>query len=147
MLEQEIKTRINSLTTQDWSELLDLYERVIHHKGSFSGTGGGQKLPSGAIQMPYTIEEPIVEEVQEFFVNKHLVVPFDWPQWEEGEAMLRQKSEERFNAISLEDTVKLFTAVIRNDRFCDGAWADLFENGNAAKLLKRLLDFQPSQTS
>lgn len=96
------------------------------------------------IEMPYTIEKPIVSEVRQFFVDKHLQVMFDWSHWNEGKAMFRVAEEDRFKDSSLEDTVKLFTAILRNDRFNDGAWADLFESGDGQRLLKRLLDFKPA---
>lgn len=143
MNETEITDTINALTEQDWSELQDLYKRVIRHKGSFYEMGGGQEIEKGVIEMPYTIEKPIVLDVRKFFYSKSLVVPFDWSEWDEGRAMFRQEGESKFDDISLADVIKLFTAVIRNDRFCDGAWAGLFENGDAQRLLKRLLDFKP----
>lgn len=142
-IDQEIKTKLQALTEQDWLELEDLYMRVASHKGSFSEMGGGQELEDGAIQMPYTIEEPIVIEARKFFLSKHLIVPYDWSHWEEGKAMFRVNEEYRFKNISLIDVIKLFIAVIRNDRFADGAWADLFENGDGQRLFKRFLDFKP----
>lgn len=147
MNETEITDKINALTDQDWSELQDLYERVLAHEADFSEMGGGQEIEPGVIEMPYTIEKPIVSKVRQFFVDKHLQVMFDWSHWNEGKAMFRVNEGNRFKDISLEDTLKLFTAVLRNDRFCDGAWADLFEDGDAQKLLKRFLDFKPVLTN
>lgn len=147
MYETEITDKINSLTEQNWAELQDLYRRVVGHKGSFSEMGGGQKLPDGAIEMPYTIEEPIVREVRQLFIDKHLQVMFDWSHWNEGKAMFKVAETDRFKNISLEDTVKLFTAILRNDRFNDGAWASLFENGDATRLLSRLLTFKPASVT
>jgi len=143
MNETEISDKINALTEQDWSELQDLCERVLAHKDSFTEMGGGEEIEDGVIEMPYTIEKPIVSEVRQFFVDKHLQVMFDWSHWNEGKAMVRVNEADRFKDISLEDTVKLFTAILRNDRFNDGAWASLFENGDGQRLLKRLLDFRP----
>jgi hypothetical protein len=143
MNETEITDRVNAFTEQDWLDLQGLYERVLAHKGSFSEMGGGGEFEEGVIEMPYTIEKPIVREVRQFFVDKHLQVMFDWSHWNEGKAMFRVNEADRFKNISLEDTVKLFTAILRNDRFNDGAWADLFENGDGQRLLKRLLDFRP----
>lgn len=144
MNETEITDKVSKLTDQDWSELQSLYERVVSHKGSFSEMGGGEDLEDGSMSMPYKIEKPIVSEVRQFFVDKHLQVMFDWSHWDEGKAMFRQKPEARFRDTSLEDTIKLFIAVLRNDRFCDGVWAALFENGDAVKLLERLLQFESS---
>ncbi len=144
MVETEIIDSVNALTVHDWLQLQALYERVITHTGSFSKMGGGQEIEKGVIEMPYTIEEPIISEVRKFFLEKHLIVMYDWSHWNEGKAMFKVGEADRFKETNVEDTIKLFTAVMRNDRFCDGAWADLFENGDGAKLLKRLLANQPS---
>lgn len=143
-LKQEIVERVNAFTIKDWAELQDLYIRLMSHKGSFSEMGGGQEIEPNVIEMPYTIEKPIVVEARKFFLSKHLIVPYDWSHWEEGKAMFRVNEEDRFKDISLTDVIKLFIAVIRNDRFADGAWADLFENGDGQRLIKRFLDFKPN---
>lgn len=143
MKETEITDKINALTEQDWLELYGLYERVLAHKDNFSEIGGGQEIVEGVIEMPYAIEKPIVSEVRQFFIIKELVVAFNWAKWDEGKAMFRVAEPDRFKNITLEDTVKLLTAIMRNDRFNDGAWARLFESGDAAKLLCRLLGYKP----
>ena len=143
-LETEITQKVQAFTEQDWRELEDLYQRIINHAGSFSEMGGVQEIEPGVIEMPYTIEKPIVIEARRFFLSKHLIVPFVWSKWEEGKAMFRVSEEERFKNTSLPDVIKLFIAVMRNDRFVDGAWADLFENGDGQRLFKRLLDFKPT---
>lgn len=143
-LENEIVEKVKALTEQDWQDLEDLYQRLMSHKGTFSEMGGGQEVEPGVIEMPYTVEKPIVIEARRFFLNKHLIVPFVWSKWEEGKAMFRVNEEDRFKEISLPDVIKLFIAVMRNDRFADGAWADLFENGDGQRLFKRFLDFRPS---
>lgn len=143
-IDNEIVEKINALTGQDWSELEDLCQRLTKHEDSFSEMGGGQEIEPGVIEMPYTIEKPIIVEARQFFLNKHLIIMFDWSHWDEGKAMFRVQEEERFKSISLEDVIKLFTAVMRNSRFNDGAWADLYENGDGQRLFKRLLDFKPT---
>lgn len=106
--------------------------------------GGGHEIEPGVIEMPYTIESPIVIEAKQFILNKHLIVMFNWSSWDEGKAMFRVNEEERFKNVRLVDVIKLFTAVMRNSRFSDGAWADLFENGDGQRLFKRFLDFKPT---
>lgn len=143
-IKQEIKEKMKAFTAQDWAELEDLYNRLIRHKGSFSEIGGGQEIEPNVIQMPYTIEKPIVIEARNFFLNKNLIIPYDWSHWEAGKAMFRVSEEARFKDIGIADVIKLFIAVIRNDRFADGAWAGLFENGDGQRLFKRFLDFKPT---
>lgn len=146
-IENEITENVNALTEQDWQELEVLYSRLINHKGSYSEDGGGQEIEPGVIEMPYTIEKPIIIEARQFLLDKHLIVIFNWSRWDEGKAMFRVKEEDRFKNISLTEVIKLFTAVMRNSRFSDGAWADLFENGDGQRLFKRLLDLKPKHSN
>ena len=143
-IDNEIRQKVNALTMQDWHELEDLYQRIISHQGSFSEDGGGQEIEPGVIEMPYTIEKPIIIEARQLLLDKDLIVMFNWSRWEEGKAMFRVKEKDRFKDISLTEVMKLFTAVMRNSRFSDGAWADLFENGDGQRLFRRLLDFKPT---
>lgn len=145
-LENEIEEKVKALTEQDWQELEDLYQRIVSHTGSFSEDGGGQEIEPGVIEMPYTIEKPIIIEARQFLLDKHLIVMFNWSRWDKGKAMFRVSEANRFKDISLVDVIKLFTAVMRNSRFSDGAWADLFENGDGQRLFKRLLDFKPKMS-
>jgi hypothetical protein len=41
----------------------------------------------------------------------------------------------------------LLTAVARNDRFSDGAWAAIFDDGRGQQLLSRLYEFERANTS
>ena len=143
-LENEITQKIEALTQNDWQELEEFYNRLVNYNGRFSKVGGGQEIEPGVIEMPYTIESPIVNEARELILNKHLIVMFSWSRWEEGKAMFRASEEDRFKDISLPDVIKLFTAIMRNSRFSDGAWADLFENGDGQRLFKRFLCFKPT---
>lgn len=140
-LEREIDKRVAALSKKDWQELERLYKRVTNHKGSFYKVGG-KRLSKHVVEMPYAIEAPVVKDVRKFFYDKNLVVGFDWGNWEEGRAMFQKTGKDRFNYLTLSEVIKLFTAIIRNDRFCEGAWAQLFERGDAAKLLKWLLYYK-----
>ena len=49
-----------------------------------------------------------------------------------------ERGDARFGKIDTQFALKLLTAVARNDRFCEGAWAELFDAGDAQKLLHRI---------
>ena len=50
----------------------------------------------------------------------------------------------KFSKLNKEWVLKLLTTIARNDRFSDGAWAQLFESGDAQKLYRRLLEIEES---
>jgi Family of unknown function (DUF6508) len=142
MCESKIYDKIKSLSRRDWADLERLHGRIIEHTGTYS-TVYSSKLSSGVIQLPYIMEAQIVVEAREFFLYGGLVVSFDWPRWEEGRAMFMREGDDKFNDVGLCDVIKLLSAIIQNDRFCEGAWVNLFECGDVSKLMKRLLDFKP----
>ena len=143
-LSTEINNKLAALTKEDWERLADLYEAIINHQGDFSSMGGGEPVSEGVVTMGYVKLDPIVGEVTRFFSEKELIVPFDWSNWSEGDALLKEPGEDRFENINTVDVVKLMTAVIRADRTSDGALAELFDSGSARLLIKRLLDHRPA---
>jgi hypothetical protein len=143
MIEQEAKEKVAALTQNDWADLQDLYDRIVAHKGPFYVLTDEEYTADGALVMPSTIEEPIIRDVRRFFSDKHLIVPFDWGRWDEGRQLAKTAKEHQFAETKLEDIIKLYTAIVRNDRFVEGAFAEFFESGMAKLLLKRLLDFRP----
>lgn len=144
-LDSEITKKIDALTSADWQELQKLHKRVGDFNGDFSTMGGGQEIAENTIEMPYVVEDPLLADVRMFFYDRDLVVPFNWSEWEAGKRLLDGESEDKFADVSAADVVKLFTASIRNDRFSEGAFANLFKSGDAAKLLERLLSFRPAE--
>lgn len=100
--------------------------------------GGGQQMESGAIQMPYVICTPAQDAFREAACSwqRHI----DWMSWgrtEVGESM-RSGKQGSIEGASKEDIGALLTAVIRNDRFCEGAFAAFCEEGYGARVLKRI---------
>lgn len=88
---------------------------------------------------------PITFYAMEFLYDNDLIVSFDWGKWDEGREFFGNDDPNKYNSLDREWVLKLLTAVARNDRFCDGAWARLFENGSAQKLFARLLEIEESQ--
>ena len=88
---------------------------------------------------------PITFDAMKFLYDNDLIVSFDWGKWEEGREFFKNDDPNKFNSLDREWVLKLLTAVARNDRFCDGAWAELFESGSAQKLFARLLEIEESQ--
>lgn len=60
------------------------------------------------------------------------MVQFDWPEWY---AANRQRPIDELN---YEDTCRLLTAIVRSDRFNDGALLNALQNGTIAHILQRL---------
>ncbi len=66
-----------------------------------------------------------------------LLVNFDWVNWDEGRAMAADIDFD-FDRVDIPTLCKIMTAVIRNDRFCDGALVLAFESGLMPKILQSI---------
>ena len=77
----------------------------------------------------------VVYRLIEILDQLNLLIDFDWPGWDEGRRLAASDSFEGLDSITL---LKLLTAIIRNDRFCDGALAAAFQHGIIEKILSQL---------
>lgn len=131
------------LSPSDWARLRDVADRVAAHDGSFAKWVTPDREPNGVVQLSYSAWGPLLEEAVQAAYDLGLVVPFAWPEWEEGRRLVAAGT---FDPATLTwaQTVGLLTALIRQDRFSEGALAEAFDAGTVPGLLVRLLDFAPT---
>ncbi len=134
--EKDCKIKINALTQQDWKPLLSLIPD-IKNTSNFGEWCGGDKNKEGVITLPYSIPLPIVSQFLEIVYAIPIIIDFDWGSWDEGRKIASDEKFD-FNAIDLVTKCKLITAIVRNDRFCDGALVSAFESGLILKILKSI---------
>jgi hypothetical protein len=79
----------------------------------------------------------VVETFNELIYNIGIIVDFNWGAWDGGRQILRNLNFD-YNSIDIPTKCKLITAISRNDRFCEGALASEFKNGNILKILKSI---------
>jgi hypothetical protein len=96
--------------------------------------GGGEKLKDGSFTLPYPKYDPLVEE---FF--RH-VSGDGWLDYEynpeQANAML--KDENAVKTASLPQIQSMLTFCVRGERFSDGHWGHMIEQGYIRWLLERL---------
>lgn len=130
-------------------DLRDLFARIEQHRGPWATVGGGERLDYGAISLPWVDMNELAMEAMRFLYDNGLVVgftgggmTFDWAAWDEGRAIFQDPATDRFDHLDRMTVLKLLTAIARNDRFCEGAWANLFEEGDGQTLFRRLLELE-----
>jgi hypothetical protein len=127
---------INSFTKEQWKPLLDLIT-IIEKTEKFGEVGGGEQDSDGVFTMPYSIPSDIVCRFEEIVYEIPVIINFDWSAWGEGREMLNNKDFD-LNTIDIPTKCKLITAIVRNNRFCDGVLVDMFEKGVILKILKSI---------
>lgn len=136
-------TNSNKSKQSDYvSELRSLVEDIEAHEGEWYKEAGGEESRPGVMELPYIASDPLANRAMRFLYDNNLIIDFDWSSWDEGRQFFQKDDPKKFNNLDREYVLKLLTAVARNSRFSDGAWAQLFESGAAQKLFKRLLEVE-----
>lgn len=104
-------------------------------KGIF-GTWEGGKQTDGTFQMPYVIYDQKVIEFRTLLYESGFMVVFDWGSWDEGREIASDPA--RVSDVDLLTLRMLMTAIVRNDRFCEGAFLGAIQGGLIAAILKQL---------
>jgi len=134
--ENNYKEKIYAFTHKDWQPLIELIPK-IENTSKFGEWAGGEKDKEGNIQFPYCIPTKIVSQFLEIVYNMPIIINFDWGSWEEGWEMLNNK-DYNFDTLDLPTKCKMITAIVRSDRFCEGALVSAFESGLILKILKSI---------
>jgi hypothetical protein len=132
----------SELSDETWEQFVDINNRVQSHEGSWGKTQGGETDENGVIQMPYSVPDPLVSEFVTFMYENELVVSFDWSAWDEGREWYKNSNESKYEALDIPTALKLLTAVMRNDRFNEGALVSAFESGDFPKIINKLVELR-----
>jgi len=122
-------------TLQEIDELLAFVPQLTAEGFSpIQEWGGSEKLPGGAITFPWPEYEDVVKE---FFraAGQDCWMDFDYVP-EEAERML--EDEARVRRASLDEIKTMLTYCVRGERFGEGHWGAMIEQGHVRRLLERL---------
>ena len=120
----------------------DSIRRLLTHRETFARPAeelwtetGGERLPDGSITVPSAAYAPEVLAFVRDLYDLGFIVRFDWSSWDEGRRLAQEP--ERIAAASIEECVKLLTAVVRSARFMWGEGYHL-DSGIFRLVLERL---------
>ncbi len=135
---ESISTHIEKLSKNDWEKLFALIP-IIESTKDFVIEGGlieDDNDPDSFTITPIK-EAKVVFDFERIMYDLDLVIDFNWPAWDEGRAIVEKGKYSNLDTITL---LKILTAFIRNNRFCDGALAERFEDRTIEKILRRIED-------
>ena len=127
---------INAFTQQDWKPMLGLIPEIERTK-EFGEIYGPEKISEGEYTLPVWLNGPLIGRFLEIAYKMPIIVGFNWSAWDEGREMASDPNFD-FNSIDIPTKCKLITAIVRNDRFCDGALNDAFKSGLMIRILKSI---------
>lgn len=137
LTEENYKESITALSTKDWKVLFDLIPE-IEKTLEFGKMHIAEANADGTKQFPHWQEAPVVSKFRNAVYEIPIIINFDWSSWDEGAQMASDK-DFNFDNIDIPTKCKLITAIIRNDRFCEGALLSAFESGLILRIVKSLL--------
>ena len=130
------KEKISAFTDQDWQPLFELTP-TIRSTSKFGELVCGEKDDKGIIQFPYTIEAPIVSQFRKIVYSLPIIINFNRGVWWKGGEIASDDNFD-FDTLDIPTKCKLITAIVRHDRFCEGALVSAFESGLILRILKSI---------
>lgn len=134
--EENCIEKINSFSKHDWNPLLELIP-IIEHKMTFYENEKRKIDENSLIFMAYYEPDKTISQFLHIVYDMPIIISFDWPKWDEGRKMARDE-DFNFDTVDIPTKCKLITAIVRNDRFCDGALFNTFKSGMMLKILKSI---------
>ena len=133
---KNISLTIKRISKKDWKKLFKLIPEIEKTK-DFVESGGivdDPNNPEGFMITPI-IEKKIVWDLEKTLDKLNLLIAFNWAYWDEGREIASKQDFENKDTITL---LKLISAFIRNNRFCDGALAARFEDRSIEIILNEI---------
>ena len=126
----------NELPTMEEIEKLTAYLPRLYSEGfvPVERWDGGEQQNHGSFTVPYPHYNPVVEE---FF---RLVSSGGWldTAYNPEQAYQMLKDENEIKTASVPQIKAMLTFCVRGERFSDGHWAQMIEEGHIRRLLERL---------
>ena len=130
----EFENHLKTIPAADWEELFKLNEQ-LKQESSFGKMKAGEKIEENVSTFPYWEKSELARQFVKFLYDKNMLPSFDWPEWQEGKELLRQK-DPNFANLDTITLCKLLTAIIRTDRFSDGTLIGMMKEG----VIQRIVD-------
>jgi hypothetical protein len=131
-----------ALGLEHLEQLRLLVAKMQHHECPWGDWRGGNKLSPGVYSMPWMDIGDLASDAMTWLYDSNRVFWFDWPEWDEGRRIFECWHDDTAASLDHLTVRKLITAIARNDRFCEGAWAEFFEEGQGPQLFARLLELE-----
>ena len=121
-------------TLEDWKPLFDLIPLIKNEKqfGEFNFEQKGSTIT----KMHWELKE-IASKFHKICYEMPIVIAFDWEKFDEGRKIASDSNFD-YDTIDIPTKCKILTAIIRNDRFCDGALVGAFDSGLILKILRSI---------
>lgn len=147
--DQSIENTLKSASAALWDQLFDAAhgflgepEHTAWDEGQQVGTAMVEGEEQRVFRMPYAGYSENVDEIVKLFYEIGIVHPFEWAGWDGIE---RYRGRTALRSASVADAARMATAVVRSERFCEGAIDSAIRDGTFGAILERLLRWYDAQ--
>lgn len=135
---QQAVDNYRNLSKENVEALRTINARIQDYVGEWGIRHANERTESGALVMLWVNQYPLIQDFVSFMYENDLVVKFRWTEWQEGREWYALDDDSKYGNLDIETALKLLTAIIRNDRFNDGALVRAFESGDFPKIINTL---------
>lgn len=136
MIQNEAEFKLPA--SEAWKPLLDLIPEIERIKKYQMEIQPGRASEDGiTYHLPVYQTAEVVWRFEKLAYETGIIINFDWPGWNEGRRIVTDP-EFDFDSIDITTKCKVITAIVRNNRFCEGTLAGAFQSGLILKVLKSI---------
>jgi hypothetical protein len=128
---------IKSYTEQNWEPLLDLIPKIEIINKFSDESGAINSSERDIIKIDPYSEHEIIQQFLDVVYSIPIIIDFDWSSWDEGREIAGDDNFD-YDSIDIPAKCKIITAIVRNDRFYEGALLIAFKSGIMLKVLKSI---------
>lgn len=136
---QKAVDNYRNLSKESIEALRTINARIQDYVGEWGKVHDNERTESGTLIMPWVEQYPLIQDFVAFMYGNDLVIPFDWSHWQEGRDWYALNDDSKYDKLDVETALKLLTAIVRNDRFNEGALIRAFECGDFPRIINKLL--------
>lgn len=89
---------------------------------------GGEVAEDGVQPFGYVDLDPVLHDAMLVLYKDGMIV-FDWMSWSRGQTFYQRMTPADAAELDRELTLKLLSYIARDDKFCEGSWAEMFASG------------------
>ena len=140
--DEQIEAALRAAPDEAWRELAAALRDVEAEDRHATWSGGERVMTTvdgverASTQLPYATYTEAVERFRRALAGAGAFVAFGWMQWDGRE---RYRDAEALSAASVADAVRLVSAILRSERFVEGAIEAALDDGLLTGAARRLL--------
>ena len=136
MKPENLQTHLDTLSSASWNQLYELV-RAIYVEKEFGKIQESQNRTGAYLEFPHWVYTSKIADFNRMVYEMDIVIVFDWMEWKEGQAMLKNPDQE-YGHLDGATLCKLITLIVRAERFYEGYLHNCFENGSVLRIVTSL---------